>query len=140
LGPFPSTPEGAPSGNEPLRALHDLDIGDKHVAVVQAAASSATPSLPFGKPTVSRVPGATRLTFTADFRALVTAPIDLTGFPRDPDPNLETVGKVVGSEIALVIASGLPLAGRPVIEALGEMGDAAEQIVQALEAYCGSRR
>jgi hypothetical protein len=27
-------------GNELLRALHDLDIGDKHITIVQAAASS----------------------------------------------------------------------------------------------------
>jgi hypothetical protein len=75
-----------------------------------------------------------RLTFGADFSALKTAPIDLAGFPADPTPDFETLGKLVGSEPDLVISNNLPLAGQPVLKVLNEMGVQAQLIVETFEA------
>ncbi len=126
-------------GNEVLRALHALDIGDKHVAIMTAQASAATPPLPMGRRTVgpSPLPGYTRITVEADFGAMKTIPIDLTGFPVDVDAAyVETIGKTIGSEITLMIAKGLPLEGQPVIKTLNDMGNLVERIVQTFEAHC----
>jgi hypothetical protein len=123
-------------GNETLRAMHDLDIGDKHIALMNVNTATATPPLPMVQTGYERVSGErpNRLTFGADFSALKTAPIDLAGFPADPTPDFETLGKLVGSEPDLVISNNLPLAGQPVLKVLNEMGVQAQLIVETFEA------
>ena len=123
-------------GNETLRAMHDLDIGDKHIAIMSVAASTATPALPMRQTGYERIPGdkPNRLSFEADFGALKTVPIDLTGFVPDPH-HIVTVGKLVGSELDFVLCKGLPLAGRPVVKSLNDMGDLAERIVETFETH-----
>ena len=120
-----------------LRALHDLDIADKHIAIMSIAAGGHTGSLPMRKTNVESLPsGGGRLTYEADLRALRTTPIDLTGFPPDPDPDVETVGKIAGSELDLVIHSGMPLEGSSVVKALKQLRDLVESIVQMFETHC----
>jgi hypothetical protein len=125
-------------GNETLRAMHDLDIRDKHLAIMQAAPSSATPPLPTGRPEYEYIGGdfPHRLKFTADFSMLKTTPIDLTGFPFKPNDDIEVLGKIAGSTVDLIIGPDLPLASQPVIRSLNDMGDLAERIVQTFESYC----
>ncbi len=126
-----------------LRALHDLDVGDKHVAIMAAQASAATGPLPMGRRTVepSPIPGHTKITIEADFGAMKTIPIDLTGFPADLDAAyVETIGKLAGAEISLRVAKGMPLEGQPVVKALDDMGHIVERIVETFEAYCFGRK
>jgi hypothetical protein len=120
-----------------LRAMHDLDIADKHVAVVSVAASGLTGSLPMRRTKAESLPqGGGRLTYEADFGALKTVPINLIGFPADAEPNIETIGKIAGSELDCAIHKGLPLAREPVVKALRQMGDLTESIIQTFEAHC----
>jgi hypothetical protein len=123
-------------GNEVLRAMHDLDISDKHIAIMGVAAQGVTGALPMRQTGSRPLPqGGGELTFITDLGALPTVPIDVEGFPVD-DPNIETIGKVVGSELSFSIKRELPLAGTPVVSALKCIGDLAENIVKTFEAYC----
>jgi hypothetical protein len=121
--------------NNILRAMHDLDIGDKHIAIMQASTGGATPSLPIRQVSHERIAGErpNRLTFQADFRALPTTPVDLHGFPTFP--SVKTIGKVNGSVVKLEIAKPLPLAGTEALVALKQIGDIAETIIQKFEAH-----
>jgi hypothetical protein len=122
-------------GNELLRAMHDLDIGDKHIAIVQIGYAGLTGSLPVKKIGARALPGGGgRLTFALDPDAVETTPIDMTGFSTEP--HYRTVGKMVGSEINFIIAPGFPLTGHPVVEVLNKMGDLAQSIVKTFEAHC----
>lgn len=125
-------------GNEILRAMHDLDIGDKHIAVIGIGQGGVTGGIPVREVAAESLPGGGgRLTYVADFGAMRTVPIDLTGFPDAPDEIfIKTIGKLADSELMCTINKGLPLAGTPVIKALNQMGDAAQSIVEMFEAHC----
>jgi hypothetical protein len=118
--------------------MHDLDIGDKHIAIMGIGAGGDTGVLPFRRTNIESLPeGAGRLTFEAALDALKTVPIDLTGFHADPDAaNIETIGKITTSNLSCMIVKGLPLQGEPVIKTLNQMGSLAERIVQTFEAHC----
>jgi hypothetical protein len=123
-------------GNETLRAMHDLDIGDKHIAIMQIGTNAMTGVLPL-KQTESRpLPqGSGELSFEVDVPAIPVVKIDLAGFPAD-DPDIETLGKFAGSELICVIANGFPLANTPVVKALNKIGDVAQSIVKTFETHC----
>lgn len=124
-------------GNEALRALHDLDIGDKHIAVIQTTVNVATPAMPLvDVPTLK--PG--RRILEADFSALQTEAVDLRGLPEDTDANIVTLGKVKGSSVELSIVNDLPFGGKPVIATLNELGNVAERVIQTFETHCLGRQ
>jgi hypothetical protein len=122
-------------GNDLLRAMHDLDIGDKHIAIMKIGYAGLTGNLPM-KQTGSRpLPsGGGQLTFEVDMDAIETIPIDMTGFPDAPP--YKTIGKMVGSELKCTVATGFPLAGTPVIKSLNDLGNLAQRIVRTFEAHC----
>jgi len=119
-------------GNEILRAMHDLDIKDKHVSILTAhAAISIFPKFK----RIANTNPAAPISYEADFEGTPTVVIDMTGF-LIPD-NIEVVGKVRDSgPIVLVIAPGFPLAGSPVIRTLEEMISMTESVVDAFETHC----
>lgn len=122
-------------GNELLRAMHDLDIGDKHIAILKIGYTGLTGALPMKKTGSRPLPGGGgQLIFEVDTDAIETIPIDMTGFPDDP--NYRTIGKMIGSEVKCTIAPGFPLAGTPVVKVLHKMGDLAKSIVKTFEADC----
>jgi hypothetical protein len=123
-------------GDEVLRAMHDLDIGDKHIAIVGIGSGGNTGVVPLIQTNAESLPqGGGRLTFVAAFHAMKTVSIDLTGFPSGP-AHIVTIGKIVASEIDCVIVKGLPLEGRSVVKSLNDMGDLVESIVQTFETHC----
>lgn len=122
-------------GNELLRAMHDLDIGDKHIAILKMAHAGLTGSLPVKKTGSHSLPtGGGRLIFEIDPDAVETISIDMTGFTDDP--GYKIIGKIVGSEVKCIIGPGFPLAGNPVVKVLNKMGDLAQSIVKTFEAHC----
>jgi hypothetical protein len=122
-------------GNDLLRAIHDLDIGDKHIAIMKIGYQGLTDALPMRKIGSHSLPGGGgRLYFEVDADSIDTIQIDMTGF-SDKAP-YQTIGKMVGSEINCTIADNLPLQGTPVVEALNKMGDLAQSIVKTFEAHC----
>lgn len=123
-------------GNETLRALHDLDITDKHIAVMGIGTGAQTGPLPMRRIENRSLPeGGGRMVFEAAFDAMKTVPIDLTGFPPNPD-GARTIGKIAYSQLNCVLLKGLPLGGELVVKALNQMGDTAESIVQTFETHC----
>jgi hypothetical protein len=127
-------------GNEVLRAMHDLDIGDKHIAMLKIGYTGLTGALPMKQTGSSPLPGGGgRLSFEVDMDAIKTIPIDMTGFPDEPP--YKTIGKMVGSELKCIIAPDFPLANTPVIKALNDIGNISERIVKTFEAHCfGSKQ
>jgi hypothetical protein len=122
-------------GNELLRAMHDLDIGDKHIAIMKMGYAGLTGGLPVKKTGSQSLPGGGgRLTFELDPDAVETVPIDMTGFADDPA--YRTIGKMIGSEVKCIIAPGFPLTGTPVVKVLNKMSDLAQGIVKTFEAHC----
>jgi hypothetical protein len=115
-------------GNNLLRAMHDLDIGDKHIAIMKAEHAGR-----IDIPAKQSVTG-NQITLEPDPDAIETILIDMTGFPVLPD--YRPIGKVVGSEIVFTIATGLPLDGIPVIKVLNDMGDLTQRVVKTLETHC----
>ena len=96
------------------------------MALINAAAGAVTPALPFKRPAVKKIPGYTRLEFPVDFAAFPFTPIDLTGFPPESDPDIETLGRMDGSTVELVIGKDLPLSSTPVVQAARQLDDVAE--------------
>jgi hypothetical protein len=121
-------------GNELLRAIHDLDIRDKHVAIIAAGASAVTDALRFRQiPDV--IPG--RKSYQADFSLSSVTPIDTAGFNRDATTDdHEVLGKMAGSEVSLIIGRGPSLTGEPVIATLNKMANLVQRIVETFEAHC----
>ncbi|MEO8557415.1 MAG: hypothetical protein ABI439_00015 [Rhodospirillales bacterium] len=124
-------------GNETLRALHDLDISDKHISILQIASTGMTGALPMRQVSYERISGdkPNRIRLKADFSKIAFTPIDLTGFSPDP-PGIETLGKMTGSSIEIAIAKGLPFAGIEAIKTLNGLGDIAKNIVETFETLC----
>lgn len=113
-------------GNKLLRALHDLNIRDKHVAVLGAGAGQ---SMIFTKDDMTEVaPGK----WVADFSNLPTVPIDPTGFPVNEHGVI--VGKLATAESYVHIGPDLPLAGEPIIPTLNKLVDLVQGIVDTFEA------
>jgi hypothetical protein len=90
-------------GNDVLRAMHDLDIGDKHIAILSFGSAGLTGPLPQRQIGSEPLPGGGgRLTFEIDMSAVPTVPIDLTGFP--PMPTTPTSRRLASSHIAKSLA------------------------------------
>lgn len=117
-------------GNAVLRGLHDLDITDKHKTIMDIWAGQAI------SPPLRRVPteDPKQHLFEADWSALQTIPIDMTGFHIDP--NLDVIGKVAGLPINIVLAKQMPFGGQSVMRALSQMGSVVEGIVKTFESHC----
>ena len=118
-------------GNAVLRGLHDLDIMDKHKAVMKIGAGQGI-SPPMRKTVLQEKPF--KILMEADWSALPTIPIDMTGFKVRP--GVEIIGKVVGPQIGVFLASGLPLGGQSILAAVTKMGRLVQSIVQTFEAHC----
>lgn len=118
-----------PGGNDLLRAMHDLDIGDKHIAVMKAE-HAVRVDVPAN---ITSAPGKIPR-YDLDPDAIKIIPMDMTGWPvpRDYRP----LGKVAGGEIIYTIAPGLPLEGEPVNNVLDGMADLAQNIVKKFETHC----
>lgn len=120
-------------GNEYLRALHDLNIRDKHIELLGAGAGQAMIfDMSTGVPTGPN-------SFRVDFERLQSMPIDPTGFPVRE--GTEVVGKLVGSRSFVHIGEGLPLTGTDIIEAGEQLIDIVSAIVSTFEDHCsGTQR
>jgi hypothetical protein len=117
-------------GNVLLRALHDLDITDKHIDFVTSGMRTETGTIAF-----QRVPSdrPNRITLEANFGVMRRSPV---GDKRSAE-RLETkvVGKLVDQTISLVMGNGFPLDGSPVIETLYQLVGLVESIIQMFEAH-----
>jgi hypothetical protein len=110
-------------GNDALRALHDLDIKDKHIAPLETENSITTPP--------AEVLG-TKL----DYSKAGLVPLDQSLLPSpytSPD-GAKVLGMSRDFNCEVVIAKGLPLAGQPVVGALGELSVLVEGVVETFEA------
>lgn len=116
------------NGNEALRALHDLNVRDKHVALLGAGAGG---SISFGmdQMTVGHAPG----WYHTDFSKTPYTPIDTTGFPVEEGD--EILGKAAEGETNVHIGEGLPLAGNDVLETVAELTGLVEEIVELFESH-----
>jgi hypothetical protein len=125
-------------GNELLRSLHDLDIVDKHIAIIQPGAIAATPALPMMQTGCERIPGSKRniLTFEANFSALPTIPVDESKFiARANKSNIRSIGQLFGSECQLAIANGFSCAHAAPVPLLNKMADMVQGIVETFEEH-----
>lgn len=121
-----------PGGNEPLRALHDLDISDKHIAVIQASASMSTGPLPFKQASPGK--------FKCDFAAIPVDASDTSAFaPHIHQDNIQIIGRVAGSVIDLVIGKGFPMEGQSAVSALDKIADTVEGIAETFSLHCIGR-
>lgn len=121
-------------GNDALRAIHDLDIRDKHITLIDARLTLESPLMPLRPVKHERRGQRGKVKFKVDFAELPTTPIDMTGFAVDPD--MEVIGKVDGSKAYITIADGLPLEGEPAVETLNQLADLVEGIIQTFETHC----
>lgn len=117
-------------GNEAMRAIHDLDIQDKHVRIMNAYAQASLKAplkqVDSGNPKILR--------FVDDMERIPTVKFDATGYKFEPDQEL--IGKVADAPFDLVIAPSLPLEGYPVLAALDEMLNIARGVVERFETHC----
>ena len=122
-------------GNDALRALHDLDITDKHFAIITLGIGGTTPPLPMRQVGYERISGdrPNRVTIEADFGRLPVIPIDTSGFAGMG--NARIVGKIAGSEVIPALGDGTALARRPVIETLDQLCNMTQGIVQSFETH-----
>jgi len=118
-------------GNIVLRALHDLDIRDKHISIMTTHTSARF--MPAVRLVPSKKLGAYDM--ISDFGATETEPIDKKGWPDLDQEAVEIIGKMKGSTYRVPIAPNLPLEGTPVIEALHKMRDLTQGIVETFEAH-----
>jgi hypothetical protein len=122
-------------GNNALRAVHDLDITDKHIALVDVAVDIVSPSLPLLKTEHTKFEDrGGQVRFVADFSRFSTTPIDTSGF--DVSDHTQILGKIDGSKAVVTIAEGLPMGGHPAVESLNQLADLVEGIVETFEAHC----
>jgi hypothetical protein len=119
-------------GDEILRALHDLDISDKHICLLGAGvATSVTPRF---KEVPTERAGKSR-TLVSDFSSTPTVQIDMTGF--DIPNNVSVIGKTAESgPLELILVKKLPLGGRPALGALKAMIDKTQSVIETFEAHC----
>lgn len=122
-------------GNTLLRGLHDLDVNDKHKSIMQIRATQGIS--PPMKPAEMEFGSFKMVGFEADWAAMPTVSIDMTGFEVSPDA--DTIGKVVGSKIEVLLADGLPLGGNQVLAVVHQAGDMVQRIVKTFEAHCVGR-
>lgn len=119
-------------GNDTLRALHDLDIVDKHSAPLVCENVVTSPSM-----TVQGI--GTPAGFSLDYSAAGLKPIDQSLFaePWHPTDGYKLVGMVDDDKVThtFCFAKKLPLGGEPAIESLYNLAEAIEGIVQTFEAH-----
>lgn len=122
-------------GNEDLRALHDLDIADKHRTILALGHKGQTAALPLRPVGYERIGGErpNRLTIGVDFNAIAIEPVPDGIFPDDGD--WRVVGRAAGSTVEVVIASGLPLGGTPVVPTLKRLAHRVARIVEVFRAH-----
>lgn len=119
-------------GNILLRALHDLDITDKHIDFIASGVSAATSSFVFER---VRSDKPNQIKFEANFGAMRRVPIQ--GDKRSAEwPGTKVLGKLADQTVRLTIGNNLPLAGSPVIETLHQLVGLVESVIQTFEAHC----
>jgi hypothetical protein len=123
-------------GNIGLRALHDLDISDKHVDIIQNGMSTTTKPIPFVQVAGERP---NQLKFKADFAAMSTEPFDNDGYMGADNDAFENLGRVDDRNVLLIIGDDFPLKGEPAITVLHQFVDLVEGIVKAFEAHFEGR-
>ena len=113
-------------GNLALRALHDLDVQDKHQALIPVANVVDAPggTLIFGGHP-NKIPD-WQSRVTHDGQVIVMMPA--VG-------NLK-VGDEIASNFSLTFAETEPMAGREVVEALKELAQLVDGIVNTFKAHC----
>lgn len=121
------------SGNITLRALHDLDITDKHINILEPGISVTTEPLKLRRVESDRP---NRLIVKADFGAMQAVPFDNAGYCGVETGGFDNLGRLAGGEVAIVIGKGLPGAGKPAIEALHQLIKLVDVIVEMFEAHC----
>jgi hypothetical protein len=116
-------------GNRALRAVHDLDIQDKHQAVIPVANFIEAPggTLIFGgRP--NQIPN-WQSKVTHDGQVIVMMPA--VG-------NL-SLGDAIAASFTLIFGEDEILAGREVIPALHELAELVARVVESFETFCASR-
>lgn len=105
-------------GNEPLRALHDLDIQDKHISPLQVSHSQTSAPGRVGNDGVEW-----------QYEPIQTLPDWYT-----PPPGDKVLGLVRWDHEA-VFEKGLPYAGKPVIGTLNDLAQLVDGVIQTFEAH-----
>lgn len=117
-----------PGGNAMLRALHDLDIQDKHLGIIRAQAD-ATLDLPMtiqaGLPALDEVRAGLK-----PIKKLGPFINRWSGF----DPGFRELGGTENGHVEITISPDLPLGGEPIIETLHAFTDMVTDVVDQFEA------
>lgn len=115
-------------GNRALRALHDLDISDKHDIVLPMSRQTLYAL------TVMRVTLNGKTTILRHAGSYEQLPA-----PEKVDPaslNIEMILPSNYADISIVFAAGVPFAGEPALKILESTSDLINRIIQAFETLC----
>jgi len=119
-------------GNDALRALHDLDIIDKHYAPLATVTRGYSPGCK-----IKEVWIGSRKTLMIDTEELKRnlKPVDQNLFtkPQKPPEGFSTLGMCEEVEHTLIFTKGLPLAKEPVFESLSMLVNLVDNIITTFE-------
>lgn len=113
-----------PGGNDALRALHDLDIQDKHIAPLDMANTITTP-------------GAQMRDGRLDYSQAGLEPLDRSILPGPLNfpPTARVLGMSRDFDCQVILAKGMPMSGKPVIGVLNELSELVEGVIETFEAH-----
>ncbi len=117
-------------GNAALRAIHDLDITDKHKALIPVADMIGMPNFSVSGPGGSFAMQDCKVGPVTDGQVLISVPLGTRGIE---------VGRELPGAFHLVFPMGEPLAKAEVIPALHSLHDLTLSIVKSFEVLVTSR-
>ncbi|ENE4870662.1 hypothetical protein ABNT98_17950 [Klebsiella pneumoniae] len=119
-------------GNKSLRAIHDLDIADKHLALIPVATYAGLNNVRFTgvQGLESLLCEKVRISPIKDGQRLISA-------PAVADYKL---GQQFNAIIDITFADGQPLSGEPILKALEELIDLTNGIISTFIVHCSGRQ
>ncbi|HBQ3760065.1 hypothetical protein MWG98_09065 [Klebsiella quasipneumoniae] len=118
-------------GNKYLRAIHDLDIADKHLALIPVATYVGLNNFRItGEQGInSMLVGKIRISPVQDGQCIITTPAA---------SNIK-LGQQLNAIIEITFADGQPLSGEPVFEALEKLIHLTDGIINSFVIHCSPR-
>lgn len=118
-------------GNKYLRAIHDLDIADKHLALIPVATYAGLNNFKItgGRSIGTLFIGQIRISPIKDGQCIVSAPAA---------ENFK-LGQQLNAIVEITFADGQPLSGEPFLKALEELIDLTNGIINTFVAHCSAR-
>lgn len=115
-------------GNKYLRAIHDLDIADKHLALIPVATYAGLNNFTIaGEQGInSMIVGKIRISPIKDGQCIITSPAA---------SNIK-IGQQFNAIVEITFANGQPLSGEPVFEALEKLVHLTDGIINSFVIHC----